>query len=128
MVRSSMFHRRSGEPARRKRDVVGFRRAHAAGNLHPTATDFGPDDRAMATSPLPFSISRMALKNAAVSRVMSLKMRRPPNRRWVDGRFLRLVVEAGLGIGQSVTGQRDLFLTSSGWPPRSTKSSTPNGT
>ncbi len=106
------FHRRGQRAgAQQQRDVVGFDGAHAAGNLHPAAADLGADHRrgdhfALALfdqqdgHALADVLARHVLEDARAGGVQ----------REVHRRFLGLVVEAGLGVGQTLAGQHHLLL------------------
>ncbi len=113
MVRSSMMSigAASAAGAQQQRGVVGFHGAHAAGNLHAAAADLGADHRrgdhlALALldqqdgHALADVVARDVLEDAGAGGV----------ERQVHGRLLRLVVEAGLGVGQAVAGQHHLLL------------------
>ncbi len=105
-------HRRGQRAgAQQQGGIVGFRRRHAAGNLHTTAADFGADHRRRNDFTLALFdeqdghaladvFTRDILEDAGAGCVQHQMHRR----------FLRLVVEAGLGIGQALAGQYDLFL------------------
>ncbi|MBS1140190.1 MAG: hypothetical protein H6R13_1643 [Proteobacteria bacterium] len=102
MVRSSMMSIGAAS---------GFHGRHAAGNLDAAATNFGADDRrgndfALALfdeqdgHALVDVLAGHILEDAGAGGVQGQ----------VDGGFLSLVVEAGLGIGQAVAGQHDLLF------------------
>src|SRR5574343_1369326 len=105
-------HRRSQRTgAQQQGGVVGFHGGHATGDLHAAAADFVADHRrgdhfALALfdeqdgHALIDVLEGDVAEDAGAGRV----------ERQVNGRFLRLVVEAGLGVGQSVAGQHDLLL------------------
>ena len=66
---------------------------------------------AVTTSPLPFSISRIAIRLPTFSRVTCWKMRAPGAvEGQVHGRLAGLAVEAGLRVGEAVAGQHHLLL------------------
>ena len=83
---------------------------------------------AVTTSPLPFSISRMAMRLPTFSRVMSLKMRAPAESRvrCTAGSCVWLSKPGWASVRRSPV-STTCFLTSSGWPPRSVYTSVPNG-
>ena len=106
------FHRcgqRTG--AQQQGDVACFAGAHAAGNLDAAAADFSADDRRGDDFALAFFDEQDRHPFADVfARDVAEDARAGRIQRQMHGRFLCLVVEAGLGVGQTVAGQDNLLL------------------
>ena len=105
-------HRRGERAgAQQQRRVVGFHRAHAAGNLHAATADFGADDRCGDYFALALLDEQdgHALADVFTGDVLE-DARAGGVQREVHRWFMRLIVEAGLRVGQPVAGQRHLLL------------------
>ena len=114
MVRSSMISiGAASEPARSSRGRCRWPPSvlMRPGDLHAAAADLAADHRAVTTSPLPFSISRMAIRLPMFSRVMSPRRCGRRRRRGSGGPPARgSGRRSRLGVGEALAGEDDLLL------------------
>ncbi len=105
-------HRRSqGTGAQQQRGVVGFLHGHVAGDLYPAAGDFAADHRGGDD----FAASAVEQNHGgALAHVLPRDLLEDAGALGVEGEEHRglvgLLVEAGLGVGEVVTGQQHVAL------------------